>query len=112
MHLLHSGIDTAMYCASAAFAYFQSQASAAAVAQTRLTKDKTMTVLTQTHAKGASLSDRLQAATEALSDRIASYRLYRQTYKELNALTNRELSDLGLHRSEVRRVALETAGKL
>lgn len=71
-----------------------------------------MTVLTHTHAKGATLSDRLHAVTEALSARIASYRLYHRTYSEMSALTNRELADLGLHRSELRRVALETAGKL
>ncbi|TDK43227.1 DUF1127 domain-containing protein [Antarcticimicrobium luteum] len=71
-----------------------------------------MTALTQTHAKGASLFDRLHAATEALSDRYTRHRMYRRTYNELSALTNRELSDLGLHRSELRRVALESAGNL
>ena len=76
------------------------------------TKDKTMTALTHTHAKGASLLARLHAATDALSDRIAAYRMYRRTYNELSALTNGELADLGLHRSELRRVALESAGKL
>ena len=43
---------------------------------------------------------------------LPSTRVYRRTYAELSALTNRELADLGLHRSEVRRVALEAAGEL
>ncbi|MDF1715953.1 MAG: DUF1127 domain-containing protein [Sulfitobacter sp.] len=55
---------------------------------------------------------RLHGATDALKGRVAKYRLYRSTYAELSALSNRELADLGLHRSELRRVALEAAGEL
>ncbi|MDX2482227.1 DUF1127 domain-containing protein [Antarcticimicrobium sediminis] len=68
-----------------------------------------MTVLTHTHSKDATLLSRLHKATDALFDRIARYQMYRRTYNELNALTNRELADLGMHRSGIRRVALETA---
>jgi len=71
-----------------------------------------MTALTHTHANGASLMGRVHGATDALKGRFAKYRVYRRTYAELSALTNRELADLGLHRSEVRRVALEAAGEL
>lgn len=35
------------------------------------------------------------------------YRLYRQTISELNALSNAELVDLGLHRAGIKAVALE-----
>lgn len=36
-------------------------------------------------------------------------RVFRQTLKELNALTNRELADLGISRSMITRVAQEAA---
>ncbi len=71
-----------------------------------------MTALTHSHAKGASLLSRLHAATDALVGRINRYRLYRRTLDELSGLTNRELADIGLHRSELRRVAAEAANDL
>lgn len=37
--------------------------------------------------------------------RYRSYRLYRETFDGLNALSNRELADLGLTRSELHDVA-------
>jgi uncharacterized protein YjiS (DUF1127 family) len=36
-------------------------------------------------------------------------RLYRQTYGELNALSTRELDDLGINRSMITRLAYEAA---
>lgn len=36
------------------------------------------------------------------------YKLYRDTIDQLLSLSDRELSDLGLHRSEVKRVAHES----
>ncbi|APX11853.1 DUF1127 domain-containing protein [Tateyamaria omphalii] len=46
---------------------------------------------------------------EAAAERRAQQRIYRTTLTELNALSNRELADLGLHRSELKRVAWESA---
>lgn len=43
----------------------------------------------------------------SLRARFEQYRLYRQTVKELNELTNRELADLGLSRSGIRATAIE-----
>ena len=43
--------------------------------------------------------------------RITRYRLYRKTLIELSELTTRELADLGLHRSMLKRVAYEAAYK-
>jgi uncharacterized protein YjiS (DUF1127 family) len=40
-------------------------------------------------------------------DGVANYREYLATYEELNALTDRELADLGLSRLNVREVARE-----
>lgn len=44
-----------------------------------------------------------------VAERIAAYRLYRATLAELSALSDRDLSDLGLHRSMIEDVAREAA---
>jgi uncharacterized protein YjiS (DUF1127 family) len=51
-----------------------------------------------------------------LADLIASWRkaqakrrIYRQTMRELNALSTRELTDLGISRSMISRIAMEAA---
>ena len=46
---------------------------------------------------------------ETAAERRAKARVDRTTLTELNALSNRELADLGLHRSELKRVAWESA---
>ena len=46
-----------------------------------------------------------------LKQRVASYRLYRQTVNELSALSDRELADLGLHRSMIRRLAQQSTAE-
>jgi uncharacterized protein YjiS (DUF1127 family) len=43
-----------------------------------------------------------------LKQRIADYRLYLRTLEELNALNERDLSDLGISRFEVKRIARES----
>lgn len=40
--------------------------------------------------------------------RVDDYRLYRRSVGEMSDLSVRELADLGLHRSEIKRVAYET----
>ena len=42
-------------------------------------------------------------------DYMARRSVYRQTLRELNDLSSRDLADLGLHRSSIRRVAYEAA---
>jgi len=42
---------------------------------------------------------------------IARQTRYRQTMSELQALSARELADLGIHRSHIRRLALEAMKK-
>ncbi|MEL6450975.1 MAG: DUF1127 domain-containing protein [Pseudomonadota bacterium] len=46
---------------------------------------------------------------ETAAARHAQARVYRTTMAELSALSNRELADLGMHRSELKRVAWEAA---
>lgn len=61
------------------------------------------TVLKGTHSFGFS------SLIEAVKTRYARNRIYRQTVSELSTLSNRELADLGLHRSNIRRVAMQAA---
>ena len=44
-----------------------------------------------------------------LQERIARYRLYRQTVNELGALNGHELADLGICRAQIRALAYEIA---
>ncbi|ANT60959.1 MULTISPECIES: DUF1127 domain-containing protein [Roseobacteraceae] len=46
---------------------------------------------------------------DTLRTALARRRLYKQTFSELASLSNRELSDLGLHRSMIRRIAYQAA---
>jgi len=46
---------------------------------------------------------------ETAAARHATRRVYKTTLTELNELSNRELADLGMHRSELKRVAWESA---
>lgn len=55
------------------------------------------------------LLDVLRGNTENLRARFAAYRVYRTTLNELRGLSGRELADLGLNRSSLKRIALEAA---
>lgn len=46
---------------------------------------------------------------DALKERAARYAVYRQTVSELSSCSDRELADLGFHRSEIPRIAKEAA---
>jgi uncharacterized protein YjiS (DUF1127 family) len=41
--------------------------------------------------------------------RVASWRRYRQTFRELDGLTDRELAELGLGRRDIRTIARQSA---
>lgn len=45
----------------------------------------------------------------SIREGLARRKVYRQTLAELRSLSNRELSDLGMHRSMLTRIALEAA---
>ena len=51
----------------------------------------------------------LAGKIDALRTRFAKWRLYRTTLNELRELSARELNDLGLNQSSIKRVALEAA---
>lgn len=54
------------------------------------------------------LADRLSALVSGFETRRAQRRVYRATFNELSKLSNRELADLGIGRSQIRSIALET----
>jgi uncharacterized protein YjiS (DUF1127 family) len=47
--------------------------------------------------------------TNTLYNRYRRWRRYRETVRELQGLSSRELTDLGIHRSEIGRLAREAA---
>ena len=51
----------------------------------------------------------LRAAVAKLGQEMVKRRLYRITVQELSALSDRELSDLGIHRSQITAIAREGA---
>ena len=56
----------------------------------------------------APLREDFSAAVYAVTRRLRDWLAYRRTLRELNALSTHTLADLGLHRSEIRRVAIES----
>jgi uncharacterized protein YjiS (DUF1127 family) len=67
-----------------------------------------MAYLTQTSRREGPL-DAVRSMLSALVDTLQTAQRFRQTYAELDALSTRELSDLGLSRSMITRVAYEAA---
>ncbi len=57
----------------------------------------------------AGIVDRLAEIAKSWSERRQRHALYRRTLDELSVLSDRELADLGVHRSEVARIAYEAA---
>lgn len=53
------------------------------------------------------IADRFAALTKSVGARFARYKTYRRTLSELASLSDMELRDLGLCRSQIRSVAYE-----
>lgn len=68
-----------------------------------------MAHVTHTNVSQTGLVHRAAELIAGLKHRIAAYRVYRKTLRELQQLSTRELADLGLSRSELRRVAYHAA---
>lgn len=56
----------------------------------------------------STLRDRLAARIDAVRANLAQWRVYRRTVAELSALSDRDLADLGLHRSMIRDIARQS----
>jgi uncharacterized protein YjiS (DUF1127 family) len=59
-------------------------------------------------AKGT-LAERFAAFRADLADRRAKAAVYRRTFDELNAMTERELNDIGIKQGMIREIAREAA---
>jgi uncharacterized protein YjiS (DUF1127 family) len=62
-----------------------------------------------THVPGGASRRPVKSFLALWRSRAAQWRTYNQTVRELNALTDRDLSDIGLSRSMIPDVARETA---
>jgi uncharacterized protein YjiS (DUF1127 family) len=70
---------------------------------------KNMAYLTTTAAARKSIVDRLAALRQTWAEALQKRRVYAQTLAELNALTDRELADLGIPRSDIAEIAYRAA---
>ncbi|PZQ97203.1 MAG: hypothetical protein DI533_14870 [Cereibacter sphaeroides] len=68
-----------------------------------------MAYVNASRAASGSFSDRLNALLASLKEAAVRRQMYTRTYRELNSLTERELGDLGIHRSMIREISLEAA---
>lgn len=68
-----------------------------------------MAYLNETRAAIPGLADRLGGIVKSLREAARRRATYRQTLRELNALSSRELADLGIHRAMITRIAMEAA---
>lgn len=68
-----------------------------------------MTTVTQTSARSVNTSQ--TGVFSAVKNYFAYQSLARKAFVELNALSNRELEDLGLFRSDLARISREEARK-
>ena len=68
-----------------------------------------MAYANSTRAARSSFSVRLAAVTRYVRSKLQRRRMYSQTMQELNALTDRELADLGIQRADIRQIAIEAA---
>lgn len=58
---------------------------------------------------GTAFVERLSTAVQRYRENRARRAMYRQTIRELGNLTDRDLDDLGIHRSMIRSIATEAA---
>lgn len=71
----------------------------------------TMAFITDNRTATVSIADRFAAFASNFAEAYAQRKLYKTTYHELDALSNRELADLGIHRSMIKSIALEASAK-
>lgn len=67
-----------------------------------------MTLLTAMYAPSKG-NGRLDTLRDGLRARFEAWKTYRTTLNELNSLSDRELNDLGLHRTSLTAVARDAA---
>lgn len=68
-----------------------------------------MAYVNSTRSLNISIADRMGNLAKAVRLALHRRRMFNQTVRELNALSERELADLGLHASMIREIATEAA---
>jgi len=68
-----------------------------------------MAYLNVSRAANIGLSERLAHIVKSLRESMTRRRVYKETVRELSALSSRDLADLGIHRAMITRIALEAA---
>lgn len=68
-----------------------------------------MAYISTTRTGHPGLADRLAGLVNSVKQAMQRRRIFNQTARELNALSSRDLADLGIHRSMITRIALEAA---
>ncbi|MGB7318095.1 MAG: DUF1127 domain-containing protein [Planktotalea sp.] len=68
-----------------------------------------MAFFTETLTNNATFGDKLAAIWQGVKDARMKRAVFNQTLNELSSLSTRELNDLGLSRSMIRRIAYEAA---
>ncbi|UWQ90086.1 DUF1127 domain-containing protein [Aliisedimentitalea scapharcae] len=68
-----------------------------------------MAMTSEISTRRGTLTSNPLAFVDTLVARFSRYAMFRRTMNELSALSDRELSDLGLSRSQLRRVAHQAA---
>ena len=49
---------------------------------------------------------------KSISEKLAAWRRYREAVRELNALSDRELSDIGIRRGDIETIVRESVAKV
>jgi uncharacterized protein YjiS (DUF1127 family) len=111
MHLLHSSIEPFAIVHLQQKHNCRQQETRHLPPNRRKRKTTTMAFITDNRTATATLADRASALIANMSEVLATRKLYRTTYNELHALTNRELADLGIHRSSIKAIALGATKK-
>lgn len=70
-----------------------------------------MAFMSGTQTTSLGFVDRFAAIANFVAEAYARHKMYTSTYRELAALSNRELSDLGINRTMISSIALEAAKK-
>lgn len=68
-----------------------------------------MAYFTDTNAAVSAQPSRIAAFFDAIALKLRQRKVYRKTFDELCTMTSRDLADLGMCRSDFRRLSLEAA---
>ncbi len=109
MQMLHSSIAELGSCASAAKGPVIGQRNGIRRFVTKIAKEKNMAFITDTRTGGITLTQRIAALRENFVAARAQRKIYTKTVSELDALSNRDLADLGINRSMIKAIAIEAA---